>query len=610
MIPVSMCLKHRRFAMSVATVIASLACMGLFASTASADVPDQLTHQGRLLNDQGEPATGTKTLEFAIYDSKSGGAVLWEGEPRIVELGDKGFYSVTLGGDSNPLDAEALEGGERWLEIAVDETTMSPRMALDSVPYAALAAKSESVAEGAVDSSALAEGAVDSSALADGSVGSSAVSSDFRVDWNDVSNRPDGLDDGDNDTLAGLSCQAGYLLEYNGSNWGCVDRPSLAGKQCASGQVARGYRADGTLICAQDQTLSESEVDQFASNSGYVKQSDLSNYVKQSTLSNYAQQSSLSNYAEKSTLSNYAQKSTLSNYAQKSNLSNVATSGDFADLNNVPQGLSDGDQDTTYQAGDGLSLDSNTNTFSADKNQVQTWADESASGKYVKKNNGKATDLTTEGTVDAQDGVKLGSTSNCNSNAKGTMRFASGEMQYCDGSNWQSIPTKAYHQPEHGAETDELYHFAIDIPGAGDTGTAAANRIMHCAPMTDDNEPYQFKSGGHANGWESAYIAGFATDHNGHCMSGEESDWNKNNNTDECVSLLVTNWDSESHEGFGAWCRKYPGSSNAETEWAQINVANNQYRSSTGRSESISKPANVGDIECTNSGLACVKRVR
>ncbi len=54
-------------------------------------------------------------------------------------------------------------------------------------------------------------------------------------------------------------------------------------------------------------------------------------------------------------------------------LADVAISGSFGDLSDVPLGLQDGDDDTTYRAGTGLSL-SLDNTFSVQQSQVEEWA--------------------------------------------------------------------------------------------------------------------------------------------------------------------------------------------------------------------------------------------
>ncbi len=270
--------------------LTSLTLLALLLSSASARVPGQLRHQGRLLNDQGEPATGTKSLEFGIYDAQTGGAILWESGEYEIEPGEGGFYAVTIGSVSNPIDAGVLEGGERWLQVTIDGTALTPRMPLETAPYAALAGKAESVADGTVDRDALGNG--------------------FAVDWERLSGVPEGLDDGDDDLLATLNCQQGYIAQYDGNSWSCTEFQQVVDQQCGDGQVARGFDAQGGLICTDDRDtqLSQGEVDQFASSSGYVKQSTLS-----------------------------------ATYAKRSSLASVATSGDFGDLNLVPNGLSDGD---------------------------------------------------------------------------------------------------------------------------------------------------------------------------------------------------------------------------------------------------------------------------
>ena len=79
----------------------------LLSSTAYA-VPAQFTHQGRLLDAEGEPLEGDITITFRVATEETGGEVLWE-EPITVPL-NNGFYSAILGADEgeNPLDTEIL----------------------------------------------------------------------------------------------------------------------------------------------------------------------------------------------------------------------------------------------------------------------------------------------------------------------------------------------------------------------------------------------------------------------------------------------------------------------------------------------------------------------
>jgi hypothetical protein len=104
---------------------------------ARADVPDTMTHQGRLFQANGFPVTGTQTMNFVIYDAANAGAELWT-ETHDVAF-DEGFFSVRLGGLSQ-LDAVVLDGSVRWLGVTVGaDPEMTPRAAIASVPYAMFA---------------------------------------------------------------------------------------------------------------------------------------------------------------------------------------------------------------------------------------------------------------------------------------------------------------------------------------------------------------------------------------------------------------------------------------------------------------------------------------
>ncbi len=60
--------------------------------------------------------------------------------------------------------------------------------------------------------------------------------------------------------------------------------------------------------------------------------------------------------------------------------------------------------------------------------------------------------------LDVEGGIKIGNTNLCNASRAGTLRYNSGEMQYCDGSQWKSafgkgIVTgyaKTSYEDEHG----------------------------------------------------------------------------------------------------------------------------------------------------------------
>ena len=140
------------------------------------------TYQGRL-TEGGSPASGDYDLRFWLYASSSGGSALGDVKVDAVPV-DDGRFTVLL-----DFGGSAFAGEERWLEIGVRPaggggyTTLSPRQALTPAPYAIYASTAP---------------------------------------WAGLGGVPPGLGDGDDDTLAGLSCAAGQVAQWNGSAWACA----------------------------------------------------------------------------------------------------------------------------------------------------------------------------------------------------------------------------------------------------------------------------------------------------------------------------------------------------------------------------------------------------
>ncbi|MFB6262495.1 MAG: hypothetical protein ABEL76_02545 [Bradymonadaceae bacterium] len=208
--------------------------------------PGQLRHQGRLLNDSGEPAAGEHQIQFTIYDAKAEGAVVWR-NTKTVTVGESGFYTVTLG-DEKPITPDDLEVGTAWLSVRVDGgEPLEPRLKLETPPYASIAARAEGVAEGAI---------TDEDLASDFEVSSDQVSA---VGWEDLENKPSDIADGDDDALGQLSCSKDEIALYDGSNWTCATRLSYGSKDfavtdqsCPQGEVAAGIDTNGQLVCRDD----------------------------------------------------------------------------------------------------------------------------------------------------------------------------------------------------------------------------------------------------------------------------------------------------------------------------------------------------------------------
>ena len=167
----------------------------LFVSDALA-VPLQVTQQGRILEASGAAVSGVHNVTFRIYDDSTGGNLLWT-ELMAIDF-TNGYYAAVLGADepNNPLDSDTLSLYPLFLELQVgNNTPMSPRHALSSAPYAQMAGVAESVDGGPVNASELSIGAapvIDS--------GGHWVGQPITVDWSSVTSIPSDLADGDNDT--------------------------------------------------------------------------------------------------------------------------------------------------------------------------------------------------------------------------------------------------------------------------------------------------------------------------------------------------------------------------------------------------------------------------
>ncbi len=142
------------------------------------------TYQGRLV-DGGNPANGVYDLRFTLYDAPVGGSAV--GSPITVDdvaVAD-GLLTVQLdfGGD-------AFNGDARWLQVEVRPgnstgtyTVLSPRQALTATPYALYSRTAP---------------------------------------WSGLTGVPAGLSDGDDDTLANLSCTDNQVAKWNGTAWVCA----------------------------------------------------------------------------------------------------------------------------------------------------------------------------------------------------------------------------------------------------------------------------------------------------------------------------------------------------------------------------------------------------
>ena len=127
---------HREFKISMALILVSLFCWAFWAQAA---VPDKISYQGMLVDDDGMRLDGTYSMRFSLYDTLTSGNSLWEEEQSV--LITDGIYNVQLG-SANPIGSNLFSGAEIYLEVAIYNAgatsweTLSPRQQLTSAAYA------------------------------------------------------------------------------------------------------------------------------------------------------------------------------------------------------------------------------------------------------------------------------------------------------------------------------------------------------------------------------------------------------------------------------------------------------------------------------------------
>ncbi len=120
--------------------IALLFALMIFPLLLSATPVGPMSYQGRLLNDQGVPVTGSYNFTVRIYDDPVAGALVYEEVHSNVTVND-GVYSFRVGTQtpqtgSWDLDLWQNNINDLYLELHVGAETLSPRTELTSSPHA------------------------------------------------------------------------------------------------------------------------------------------------------------------------------------------------------------------------------------------------------------------------------------------------------------------------------------------------------------------------------------------------------------------------------------------------------------------------------------------
>ncbi len=126
-------------------ILLALLMFVLAAHEAHAEVPARVTFSARLVNGT-TVFNGPVQVDLRLFRDPSGGTSVWT-ESHATNA-EAGLVSLVMGGQS-PLDATVIDGSALYLEVTVDGTALSPRLAIGSAPYALLAGRAETAATAA-----------------------------------------------------------------------------------------------------------------------------------------------------------------------------------------------------------------------------------------------------------------------------------------------------------------------------------------------------------------------------------------------------------------------------------------------------------------------------
>ena len=423
----------KRHLRSVLAIIFTILLLIVSASAAQAqDVPQLLSHQGRIFDVDNKPIVGLQTLTFRVYDAADDtGTVLWT-ETIEVALSD-GYYSTVLG-QTTAIPDTVFNGSTRFLGITVGDDAvteeLAPRLEVTSVAYAIKAGVAEN-ATGALTPESITLGGGGTTLNADGSInaGDAMIGADGTITLGAATINPDGSIEVGNTTigadgaitvnntpviaadgsvssdsisgttladLEAAGCADGQLPRFDvAAGWGCftpaagtayvagaglsldaasafsVDPTQVQTRvvgSCSTGESIQAINEDGSVICEIDDDSTYTAGAGIEVSSGVISLTDITDDDTQ-----YAAGTALT--LDPSTNTFNVDQTQIEAWANAVDSDTTYAPGAGIDIAAGVISLTDAiDDDTTYLAGTGLALDTATNTFNVDQTQIEAWA--------------------------------------------------------------------------------------------------------------------------------------------------------------------------------------------------------------------------------------------
>jgi hypothetical protein len=112
------------------SVLSALVALSTLAGVHAQGVTQPFTYQGYLRQGGAPLNNPSQSMRFRIFDALTGGTMLWDSGALTVNVAN-GLFTVQL----NP-PVSVWTGADRFLEIQVGATTLSPRVRIGATPYA------------------------------------------------------------------------------------------------------------------------------------------------------------------------------------------------------------------------------------------------------------------------------------------------------------------------------------------------------------------------------------------------------------------------------------------------------------------------------------------